>query len=360
MVIVLVIAAAAVPIARAERIKDITEIQGIRGNILTGVGLVIGLNGTGDGSEMSKRLLANLMRNKNILNLLPADTVATNIAAVLVTADLGPNSLKGSKVDVTVSALQGASSLQGGYLFRTNLRGDDELVYAIAQGPVLIGGFAVSGKSSSITKNHTTVGRIPDGAVVENEELASYVIKGEVTLMLRNEDFSTAENIRQAINSLYPDSVTRIDARNVRVKIPSGIKEIEIAKFMHSIGVLQVEVDQPAMIVINERTGTIVVGENVGISMVGISHGNLSIITEEREFVSQPTPFSNTGTTETIQRTAQTVIEEKVPLTIVPKQVSVSELARALNAMGLTPRDLISIFQALKAKGALQAELKVI
>ena len=143
------------------------------------------------------------------------------------------------------------------------------------------------------------------------------------------------------------------------VEVPTEIKKTEIARFIHSIGVLQVRVDQPAMIVINERTGTIIVGENVGISTVGISHGNLYIITEEQEFVSQPTPFSRTGTTQTIQRTAQTVTEERVPLTVVPKQVSVSELARALNAMGLTPRDLISIFQALKVKGALQAELKI-
>jgi len=359
-VIAVATVAMAVSTAQAERIKDITTIHGARGNVITGFGLVIGLNGTGDGSKMSQRALANYMRNSGNLNLTPSDVNAQNIASVMVTAELGPYSLKGSKLDVTVSVLEKATSLQGGKLLPTPLKGFDGETYAIASGQVIIGGFAATGQASTITKNHTTVGRIPEGAVVEKEELASILIKGEITWMLRNPDFSTAENIRQAINGLYPDSVTRIDEKNIVVEVPQEIERTEIPKFVHSIGVLRVAVDQPATIVINEKTGTIIVGENVGISTVGISHGNLYIITEEQEFVSQPMPFSKTGTTQTIQRTAQTVTEERVPLTVVPKQVSVSELARALNAMGLTPRDLISIFQALKAEGALQAELKII
>jgi len=349
----------AAPAAEGERIKDIVGIKGIRGNPLTGVGLVVGLNGTGDGSEIAKRELANMLRKSNLI-LKPGDLSSTNIASVVVTAELGPFSRVGSQMDVTVSALGSATSLQGGTLLMTELKGADGQVYAVAQGALAIGGFATTGKASTVSKNHTTVGRIPGGAIVEREELATFVERGQISLQLRNPDFATAQNIADAINAFCAESSVAIDAGTVKVRLPSAMQRHEVAKFVQRIGALGVKVDQPAVVVINERTGTIVVGENVGISTVAISHGNLSIITEERDFVSQPTPFSQTGTTQKIQRTSIRAIEERMPLSVVPKQVSVSELARALNAMGMTPRDLISIFQALRQAGALQAELKII
>jgi len=344
--------------ARGERIKDIVDIQGVRSNPVWGYGIVVGLNGTGDNSETSKRALANILRRSG-LKLTPDDISSKNIASVLVTAELGPFARLGSTIDVTVSAIGDAESLQGGTLLITPLVGADGQVYAVAQGPVLVGGFTASGESASVTKNHPTVGRIPAGATVENEELAQFVENGKITLHLRNPDFKTADSIAAAINAIYPDAAIAVDAGTVRVVIPEGISRANLAGFIDRIGQLQVEVDSAALVVINERTGTIIVGQNVGISTVAISHGNLSVVTEEKDFVSQPLPFSQTGTTEKTHRTKITAVEGRGPLHVVPRQVSVSELARALNAMGLTPRDLIAIFEALRDAGALQARLKV-
>ncbi len=353
-----VLAGGAVGAARAERLKDIVDIKGVRGNPLTGYGLVTGLQGTGDGSELSKRALANMLRREGLI-IRPDDLNAQNVAFVIVNAELGPFSVRGSELDVTVSTLGSATSLQGGELQMTGLKGADGQVYAVAQGPIAIGGFATAGNASTVSKNHTTAGRIPGGAVVEREELADFVQNGEIVLLLRNADFATAENIAVAVNKLYPGSAIAVNPATIRVRVPREVGNPQIARFIGSIGALQVKVDQPAVVVINERTGTIIVGENVGISTVAISHGNLYIITEEKDFISQPNPFSRTGDTRRIERTTIRTSEERVPLSVVPRQVSVSELARALNAMGLTPRDLISIFSALRKQGALQAELRI-
>jgi len=344
---------------RAERIKDIVDIQGVRSNPLVGYGLVVGLNGTGDDSTVSRRALANILRRSGLV-LAPKDVSSKNIASVLVTAVLPPFARKGSTIDVTISAIGSASSLQGGTLLMTPLIGADLQVYAVAQGPLSVGGFAASGESSSVSKNHPTVGRIPNGATVEKEELAEFVENGRITLQLRNSDFSTADKIANVINALYPGSSIAVDAGTVLVQIPRTITRGNLTGFIDQIGTLQVEVDLPALVVINERTGTIVVGENVGISTVAISHGNLSIITREKDYASQPPPFSKAGTTQTLHRTDIEAKEEQGVLHVVPRQVSVSELARALNAMGLTPRDLISIFEVLRQAGALQARLKII
>ncbi len=357
--VILAIPVLIAPTARAERIKDIVNIKGVRGNPLKGYGLVYGLNGTGDGATVDKRALANMLRREGLI-VDPDDLTPTNVASVVVTAELGAFARRGSTLDVTVSTLGSAASLLGGYLVLTELKGADGEVYAVAQGAVAIGGFAAVGKASTVAKNHSTSGRIPNGATVEREELATFVESGQITLLLRNPDFATATNIAREINSLHPNSSTTDDAGTVTVTVPEKIGRSHLANFIASIGVLQTKVDQPAVVVINEKTGTIIVGENVGISTVAISHGNLYIITEEKEFVSQPLPFSRTGETEKIQRTGIKATEERRPLSVVPRQVSVSELARALNAMGLTPRDLISIFSALRAQGALQAELRII
>lgn len=344
---------------RAERIKDIVEIDGVRGNPIWGYGLVVGLNGSGDNSESSKRALANILRRTGLV-MNPAEISSKNIASVMVTAELPPFSRTGAKIDVTVSSVGGATSLQGGMLLMAPLMGADGEVYAVGQGAVNVGGFSAGGEASSVSKNHPTVGRIPGGATVEKEEVAQYIKLGQINLQLRYADFTTAERVAKAINKAYDGSATAVDAGNVRVTLPKTLARGEISGFIGKIGALDVQVDMPAVVVINERTGTIVAGENVGISMVAISHGNLSIVTKEKDFVSQPSSFAKVGQTEKTHRTDITAVEEGGTLHVVPKQVTVAELARALNAMGLTPRDLMSIFEALRQAGALQAELKII
>ncbi|MBM4017741.1 MAG: flagellar basal body P-ring protein FlgI [Planctomycetes bacterium] len=359
LILIAATAALAAP-AAAERIKDVTDIKGVRGNPLQGYGLVAGLAGTGDGAAASQRMLANLLRRSG-LALLPAEVASKNVAFVTVTAELPPFARAGALLDVTVSATGQATSLQGGTLLVTPLYGADGQVYAVAQGSLVIGGFAASGEKSSISQNHATVGRIPAGATIERDEISTMLDEtGAVVLTLRNPDFATAEQVRAAVSAVFPGAAETIDAAAVRIRPPAGLARGDLAAFLDRIGSLDVKVDAPAIVVINERTGTIVVGQNVGISTVAISHGNLSIITQEKEFVSQPLPFSRAGTTEKTKQTEITAVEEKGTLHVVPRQVSVSELARALNAMGLTPRDLISIFEALRQAGALQAQLKVI
>lgn len=345
------------PVA-AERIKDIVDIKGVRSNPLLGYGLVVGLNGTGDNSTASLRALTNILRRQKLV-FNPNDLSSKNIASVIVTAELGPFARRGGKIDVTVSSMGDAKSLQGGTLLMTSLMGADREVYAVAQGAIVLGGFSASGKASSVTKNSVTVGTIPSGGHVEKEELATFVENGEITLQLKNPDFATAHRIAKAINKLYPSSSHAPDAGAVRIKIPKTVTKTKITGFIQKLVALKVTVDMPAIIVINERTGTIIVGEKVGISTVAISQGSLSIVIKETEKVSQPKSFSNTGETKATPETKIRAVEEASKLHLVPKQVSVAELARALNQMGLTPRDLIAIFQALRKAGALQAELKI-
>lgn len=353
----------AVEPGQCERIKDIADIQGLRGNPVTGTGLVIGLAGTGDSTMPSRQMLANILRRAGVV-LSPADLTGGNIAAVMVTAELGPFDREGSRIDVDVSAIGDSKSLQGGMLLATPLRGLDGQVYAIAQGGVSLGGWTAAGEKASITKNHQTVGRIPGGAIVEQQEIATFVeqIAGErfITLTLRNSDFSTAERISNAINELHPDCAVTVDAGTIRVKIPPEITEAGIAGFIDDITKPQVTVDVPAVVVINERTGTIVVGENVAISAVAISQGSLVVKIKETARVSQPVaPFSDSGTTVVVPETVPTVEEKEGYLIPVSRAVTVSELAKALNAIGATPRDLIAIFNALKRAGALQAKLVI-
>jgi len=355
--VLLVLALAAA--APAQRIKDIVDIQGVRGNPLQGYGLVVGLAATGDTSDMTPRALASVLRRQG-LSVDPQDLDGQNVASVIVRAELPPFARTGQLIDVEVSAIGDAASLQGGTLLMTPLSGADGQVYAVGHGPVLTGGFSATGQASSVSKNHPTVGRIPNGANVEREVPTTFVHGGAVTLTLKNPDVSTAEDIRTAIDTIFPAAAETLDPGTVRVALPTGLAHRHVGAFLDRIGLLEVSVDSPAVVVINERTGTIIVGENVGISTVAISHGNLSIVTQEKDYISQPLPFSRAGTSERTHRTSITAIEEEGTLNVVDRKVSVQELARALNAMGLTPRDLISIFQALKQSGALQAELKVI
>ena len=344
---------------RAERIKDIADVKGVRGNPLWGYGLVVGLNGTGDDSEVSRRALANILRRSGLV-LNPKDVSSKNVASVMVTAELQPFARKGSRMDVTVSTIGNSNSLQGGTLLITPLAGADGEVYAVAQGPLSVGGFSAGGKNATVTKNHVTVGRVPSGATVEREELANFIEDDTITWTLRNPDFATATMMAQAINKAMPKAARAVDAGAIRVTLPSRTSIEDATATINRIGMIDVQVDQPAVVVINERTGTIVVGQNVTISLVAISHGSLSIIKQEKESVSQPAPFSRAGTTEKVNRTEISATEEGGAVQVVPRSLSVAELARALNALGLTPRDLVSIFEALKEAGALQAALKVI
>ncbi len=358
-----VVCVLAVDAARCERIKDIVDIQGLRGNPLSGPGLVIGLAGTGDTTLLSRQMLTNILRDSGLV-LSPTDLTGGNIAVVWVTADLGPFAREGSQIDVDVSAIGDAKSLQGGKLLPTPLKGLDGQVYAVAEGGVSLGGWTAAGDQASITKNHQTVGRIPGGATVEKEELATFVeeIAGNrvITLNLRNDDFSTAEQISTAINHAYPDSAAAVDAGTIKVRVPTEIGHEEIAGFIDEITKPEVKVDAPAVVVINERTGTIVVGENVGITAVAISQGSLVVKVKETERVSQPTaPFSDAGTTERVPETMIGVEEEPGYLIPMSRSVTVSELAKSLNSIGATPRDLIAIFNALKQAGALQAKLVI-
>jgi len=352
-----------VEVGQCERIKDIVDIQGLRSNPLTGTGLVIGLAGTGDTTLLSRQMLTNILRDSGLV-LSPDDLTGGNIAVVMVTAELGPFAREGSQIDVDVSAIGDAKSLQGGMLLPTPLKGLDRQVYAVAQGGISLGGFATSGDKASITKNHQMVGRIPGGAIVEKEEISTFVehIAGHrfITLNLRNSDFTTAERISKAINQTYPISAVVADAGTIKVKVPAEISQTDIAGFINNITKLEVKVDMPAVVVVNERTGTIVVGESVGISTVAICQGSLIVKIRETARVSQPSaPFSDVGTTEVIPETLIEVEPEKGYLIPVSRAVTVSDLAKALNAIGATPRDLIAIFNALKKAGALQAKLVI-
>jgi flagellar P-ring protein precursor FlgI len=363
LIILSVVLLNAVEIGQCERIKDIVDIQGIRGNPLAGIGLVIGLAGTGDSTLLSRQILTNILRDSGLV-LSPENLTGGNIAVVMVTTELGPFAREGSRIDVDVSAIGDAKSLQGGMLLPTPLIGLDRQVYAVAQGGVSIGGWAASGDKASITKNHQTVGRIPDGAIVEKEEIATFVeyIADHrlITLNLRNSDFSTAERISEAINQTFPNSTAVVDAGTVKVIVPGEVGRTGIAAFIDDITKHDVKVDVPAVVVINERTGTIVVGENVGISAVAISQGSLVVKIKESATVSQPTaPFSDAGTTEVVPETIIGIEEKAGYLIPVSRAVTVSELAKILNAIGATPRDLIAIFNALKKAGALQAKLVI-
>lgn len=350
-------------LGRAERIKDIVDVQGVRGNPLTGIGLVTGLADTGDSSLLSRQMLTNILRDSGLV-LSPGDLAGGSVAVVMVTAELGPFDREGTRIDIDVSTLGDAKTLQGGILLPTPLKGLDSQIYAVAQGGISMGGWSVTGKQSSLSKNHQTVGRIADGATVEKSELATFVeqVAGQrfITLNLRNQDFATSQRISAAINESYANSALVLDAASVKVMVPPAIAQSGLVAFLDEITQKEVVVDMPAMVVINERTGTIVVGESVGISTVAISQGSLVVKVKETAQVSQPTaPFSEAGSTEVVPETLVDVEEQNAYLIPVERAVTVSELAKTLNAIGASPRDLVAIFNALKKAGALQAKLVI-
>jgi flagellar P-ring protein precursor FlgI len=354
----------AAPMAPAEvRIKDITDLEGARNNQLYGFGLVTGLAGTGSRSLFTQQVAVDMLQKLNVTTTIfsqqPSDNVirSTTLSAVMVTAELGPFTRPGQRLDVTVSSIDDATSLQGGTLILTPLRGADGEAYAVAQGQLTIGGFAISGQAASVQKNHPTVGRIPGGAIVERECHGEVLCRGMARLLVKIPDFNTARLIAKAINERFPGSAAALDGGAVQVLLPKD-RCANPMGFLSEIGLLTVNPDVPARVVINERTGTVVVGDQVKISATAVAHGNLSIVTSESPIVSQPEAFSK-GRTAVVPRTQLSVNEQKSQLIVVPKSLTVADLARALNALGVSPRDLIAIFQALKEAGALHAELVI-
>ena len=352
-----------IPDAHAVRIKDITDIKGVRENHLVGYGLVVGLEGTGDSDDslFTIQSLASLLEKMGV-TVQPEDIEdVENVAAVMVTTNLPPFAGLGSRIDVLVSSIGDAENLQGGTLLFTPLKGADGKVYAVAQGPVSTGGFAVSGNSGDqVQKNFPTVGRVVGGALVEKEIHSDFNEKDSLTLALHKPDFTTASRVAQAINRAFYSQLAQTDnAGSIRVSVPENYlgNTVQFVTMIESLGVTP---DMVSKVVVNERTGTVVMGENVRIATVGIAHGNLSIQIDESQDVSQPLPFSRGGRTVVTPDTEIMVQEGKNPIFLVESGVSIGELVKALNALGVSPRDLIAIFQALKAAGALQAELEII
>ena len=351
--------------ADAARIKDLVGIQGVRSNQLIGFGLVIGLAGTGDSATnvfFSIQSIVNMLKKLGIT--IPADEVDNlkfkNIATVMVTADLPAFARQGDRIDVTASSVGDSKSLQGGTLLMTPLRGPDSKTYAVAQGPLSIGGFSVAGAARGVQKNHLTVGRIANGGVVERELPHQFNMKEEIFLNLKITDFTTASRIAKAVNDESKDNIAKsIDGRTVRVSVPSFYKE-NTSSFITKLESLEVDPDTPAKVIIDERTGTIVMGENVRISTVAVAHGALFVEIREEPVASQPGALSPEGQTAILPRTRVAAEEGKDKLLVVPKGVSLGEIVNALNSIGVTPRDLIAILMAIKASGALHAELVLI
>ena len=343
------------------RIKDVADFEGVRENQLVGYGLVVGLAGTGDSlrnSPFTRQSLASMLERLGV-NASNGNLNTRNVAAVMVTANLPPFASQGSRIDVPVSALGDARSLAGGQLLVTPLMGADQQVYAVAQGPLAIGGFAASGQSgSSVTRGVPTAGRIASGALVEREIMFDIAAQQELRLSLRNPDFTTAQRIADAINGAVGMEAARAaNPGSVVLRRPAQYAG-DMVSLVGRIENLEVEVDTPARIVIDESSGIVVMGENVKVSTVAIAQGNLTISIQEDPFVSQPAPFSR-GATEVVPSSGVQVDEEQGGLVVVPGGVPLRQLVNGLNALGVTPRDMISILQALKAAGAIQAEIEV-
>ena len=352
--------------AEAARIKDLSGIKGVRSNQLIGFGLVIGLTKTGDSAVnvfFSIQAIASMLKKLGVT--IPSGRIGQlqfkNVATVIVTADLPAFAKHGDTLDVTVSSLGDAKSLQGGTLLMTPLKAPDGKTYAVAQGPISIGGFSVQGASRGVQKNHLTVGRISNGALVEKEIKSNFNIKDEIILALKKTDFTTASRITKAINDDMKDEVAvMVDGRTVRVKIPKFYKN-NASDLVTKIETIEVTPDSEAKVIIDERTGTVVMGENVKISSVAVAHGALFVQIKEEPVVNQPPPLApENAETVVIPRTRVSVGEGQDKLLVIPTSVSLGDVVQGLNSIGVTPRDLIAILQAIKSSGALHARLEII
>jgi len=369
--------------AFAIRLKDMASFKGVRNNQLMGYGLVVGLNGTGDkaGTDFTVQSLVNMLERMGV-HVSKGNVNMKNVAAVMVTSNIPPFAKIGQKVDITISSLGDAQSLQGGTLLLTPLRGVDRKVYALAQGPLSVGGYTAGGAAGGgATKNHPTVARIARGATIEKEIPITLQGREFLTLLLNNPDFTTAIRVRNSINEKFGQILASTsDSGTVQIQVPHNFRN-NIVQMIASIENLQVVPDTIAKVVVNEKTGTVVIGENVRISTVAVAHGNLSIQIKENVNVSQPSPFSpgapsGVGTTQMplsggpiMAPGGQTVVspdsevyatEEDNKLLLVPSGSTIGELVRALNAIGVTPRDLMTILMSIKAAGALQAEIEIL
>lgn len=349
----------------SSRIKDLANFEGVRDNALVGYGIVVGLNGTGDtltNSPFTERSLIGMLERLGINSSSDFSTIKTkNIAAVMVTATLPPFATQGSHIDVSIGTMGDAKSLQGGILLVTPLQGADGEVYAVAQGTIS-SGFSASGQSgSSVTKGVPTSGRIANGAIVEREIKFNLADMSNMRLALRNPDFTTAKRVADAINRHTKAPISEaLDSATVRMSVPAE-RRSDMVGLMTEIEQLEVQPDTLAKVVIDEQSGVIVMGENVRINTVAIAQGNLTIRISENPQVSQPNALSTGGTTTVVQRSDVAVDEGKDnKLALLKTGVSLQELVQSLNALGIGPRDMISILQSIKAAGALQADMEIL
>jgi len=361
------IAGSLLPLAAAAdtssaRLKELVSLEGVRENQLIGYGMVVGLKGTGDRQQtiFTTQSLANLLRQMGV-TVDPLLILVKNTASVMVTATLPAFAQPGVQIDATVGAMGDAGSLQGGLLLMTSLRGIDGQVYSIAQGPVVTGSFMAGGAGNTQTLNHPTVGRVPGGAIVERAAPSVAPVK-QIRLQLHQADFTTAARIADVVNQHFssePKPIAHADNSGlVSVSIPAEFST-RTTEFVASLEILKVETDRPARVVINERTGTIVMGKEVRVSPVAIMHGNLNVEIQTRYDVSQPNAFSN-ATTQVTPEVSVGVKEEKARNVVLKEGATVEELVRALTSIGSTPRDIIAILQALRSAGALESEVEVI
>jgi flagellar P-ring protein FlgI len=356
----MMLAGAIAPAGATSRIKDLANIEGVRQNQLIGYGLVVGLNGTGDtlnNIPFTRQSLQAMLERLGV-NVRGAQMRTGNVAAVMVTANLPAFATQGTRMDVTVSALGDSKSLQGGTLLVTPLLGADGNVYAVAQGSLAISGFQAEGDAAKIVRGVPTVGRISNGAIIEREIDFALNKLGQLRLALRNPDFTTAKRIASAINDFIGSPAAEpLDPSTVQLTVPKQFQGNVIA-LLTEVEQLQIEPDLTAKVVIDERSGIIVMGRDVRVSTVAVAQGNLTVTISETPVVSQPQPFSR-GETRVAPRTRVGVSEEGKKFAVVKEGVSLQQLVDGLNALGIGPRDLISILQAIKAAGAIQADIEV-
>lgn len=344
------------------RIKDIADLRGMRSNQLVGYGIVIGLNGSGDtmrNSPFTEQSLQSMLERMGV-NVRESRLSSRNVAAVVVTAELPPFIGNGARIDVSVGSLGDAKSLQGGTLLVTPLMGADGNVYAVGQGSVSVSGFNAEGDAASVTQGVPTSGYVPNGALIEKTLPDNFSSLPQLVLELKNPDFKTAVRVTDAINAFSLNRygiklASELDYRSVQVQRPSGISSV---RFISQIEGLMVQPDTPARVVVDERTGTVVIGQNVRISTVAVTHGNLTIRVSERPEVSQPSPFSQQGETTVVPRSDVDVVQEDGQLQLIGG-TDLQTLVRGLNRIGLKPSGIIAILQAIKQAGALQAALVV-
>jgi flagellar P-ring protein precursor FlgI len=341
-------------------LREVADLQGVRGNQLLGYGLVVGLKGTGDSTQVKStaQTLSNVLARQGV-NIPSASLAVKNVAAVMVTATLPAFSRPGQRIDVTVSSSGDCTSLAGGTLLMAALQGPDTQVYAVAQGPVLVGGFSASAGGASAVKNHPTAGRIPDGALVERSVPGPFNDRKVLRYSLQEEDFTTAVRVVRAINEELSDSSARaLDSRTVEVAIPAEFQG-RVVELVARLENLPIQLQNKARVVVNEKTGTVVMGAGVRIGAVSIVQGGLSIQVTSTPQVSQPNPFTKGKTVVTEQKDVK-VEEDKVKSLTIQPGTSVGKLAEMLNAIGTSPRDMIAILQAIKDAGALNAELRIL